>query len=103
MLLLIYSTISSYGIYLLKSTQEILSYGFFIGAVFYVSGFFLWLFILRSYPLSIAFPMAAGALIIATQMIGAIFLNEILSLSSMMGSGLIIVGIILISSEMVKG
>ena len=68
LILLVYATISSYGLYKLKA-EELLSLPFLIGFGFYGLGMLIWLGILRTTPISVAFPVAAGSLIIATQLI----------------------------------
>ena len=95
-LIVIYALVSGYGLYLLKASQDFLSSGFLLGCVFYGGGFVIWIFILRLFPLSIAFPTAAGALIIATQIAGIYYLKESLAPTTIAGIVLIAVGIILI-------
>lgn len=101
-IIVFYAMISSYGLYLLKSAHSIYSLGYIIGFVIYGTGFIIWLYILKSYPLSTAFPTAAGAMIVATQIIGIIFLKETLHFPTIIGSLFILFGIILISTTMVK-
>jgi multidrug transporter EmrE-like cation transporter len=84
-LIVIYAAVSGYGLYLLKASQEFLS-----------TRFVIWIFILRLFPLSIAFPTAAGALIIATQIAGVYYLKESLQPTTVAGIALIAIGIILI-------
>jgi multidrug transporter EmrE-like cation transporter len=64
--------------------------------VFYGAGFALWLVILKLYPLSLAFPIAAGSLIVASQFIGIYLLNESLRLTNILGIFLIIAGMFLV-------
>jgi multidrug transporter EmrE-like cation transporter len=60
---------------------------------FYVAGFFLWLLVLRWYPLSIAFPLAAGTLIVGSQILGIVLLSERYDALSIVGVSLILLGI----------
>ena len=99
-LLIFYALVSAYGLYLIKAAENWKSVSFVIGFGLYGSGFIIWLFILRLYPLSIAFPAAAGALIVATQVAGIVFLKEPLHLGAMAGIGFIAIGIILIYASM---
>lgn len=99
-LIVVYAAISSYGLFLLKSSEHWKSLAFLIGFGLYGAGFLIWIFILRMFPLSIAFPAAAGALILATQIAGIIYLKEPVHSSAMAGIGFIAVGIVLIYSSM---
>jgi multidrug transporter EmrE-like cation transporter len=65
-----YVFLSVGGLYGMKRADHILSWTFAGGFSLYVAGFGVWLAILRMYPLSFAFPLAAGALIVGTQVVG---------------------------------
>jgi len=67
--------------------------GFVIGFCSYLAGFLLWFVILKTHSLSVAFPVAAGALIVATQLVGFFLLGESATLQKELGVALIIVGI----------
>jgi multidrug transporter EmrE-like cation transporter len=69
--------------------------GYIIGFIAYGFGFIIWLVILKMNPLSIAFPIASGALIIATQIVGIFFLNEKANWVQIIGILVIIGGIYL--------
>jgi drug/metabolite transporter (DMT)-like permease len=99
-ILFFYALISGYGLYRLKDSTEILSAEFLLGAFCYGFGFIIWLGILRIYPLSLAFPAAAGALILTTQVFGIIFLDEHFSWQTISGTVLIALGIALIYLRM---
>ncbi|TNC79611.1 MAG: hypothetical protein C9356_18360 [Oleiphilus sp.] len=99
-LILFYAAVSAYGLYLLKASEHWKSMTFVLGFGLYGAGFLIWIFILRMFPLSIAFPAAAGALILATQIAGIIYLKEPVHASAMAGIGFIAIGIILIYSSM---
>lgn len=92
----LYVVISSFGLYKLKSASGILSPEFAIGFASYGFGFLVWYYILTRLPLSIAFPIAAGSLIVATQIVGHEFLGEKIGFVHAGGIGLILVGIALI-------
>jgi multidrug transporter EmrE-like cation transporter len=89
-----YAVISSYGLYKLKISSQILDIHFIIGFIFYGMGFLMWLFILKLHPLSIAFPIASGTLIVCTQIVGILFLNEKIGVLQSVGVTLICLGII---------
>lgn len=94
--IILYVSISAYGLYKLKASSQILSFEFFVGAFFYGAGFLIWIVILRLYPLSVAFPVAAGSLVIATQFFGAYLLKEPLTLLHLTGVGFILAGVTII-------
>ena len=96
LIMLVYASVSSFGLYKIKSATSIFNFGFAIGLVLYGLGFVLWLYILKTHPLSIAFPVAASSLIIATQLIGLFLLHEPLGLSKICGLLFIIIGIALL-------
>jgi len=99
LLLVAYALVSAYGLYRLKVSPEVLSAGFLLGAACYAASFGIWVLILRSYPLSLAFPAAAGAAIIATQFIGLYLLSEPFSLRAMTGTAFVALGVLLIYSR----
>ena len=72
-----YVLLSIGGLTLVKMSQSIISIRFFSGLILYCLGFIIWIFlILRVMPLSRAFPLAAGALIIGSQLSGWFVLKE---------------------------
>lgn len=93
---LIYVATSVTGLILMKSPASVVSLKFGLGFLLYASGFLLWLWLLRRIPLSIAFPIAAGALIAATQLAGYLILKETISWSHAVGVGLILSGVLLL-------
>lgn len=93
-LFVFYLLCSCLGLYLIKSAPEWRSSVFLGGFCLYSAGAVLWLVILRLLPLSFAFPVASGALIICTMITGKMFLGEHISASQLIGAGLIISGII---------
>lgn len=92
----IYVAISAFGLYKLKQSPDVLSKGFAIGFACYASGFLLWILILRRLPLSVAFPVAAGSLVLATQMLGWWFLGESFDARQLTGVVLVVLGVSLI-------
>jgi multidrug transporter EmrE-like cation transporter len=98
-LLVLYVVVSSFGLYALKGANGTIGTGFFIGLAFYGAGFLIWYGLLARMPLSVAFPLAAGSLVVATQLVGALFLDERLSLAHLGGIGLIVAGIAVIFAE----
>jgi multidrug transporter EmrE-like cation transporter len=100
--IIIYTVLSVIGLALLKQAPEIRSLKFLTGAIFYGSGFLIWiLFILRLTPLSIGFPIAAGALILGTQVVGYLMFRESITFIHGLGIMFIIIGITLVSWEVV--
>ena len=91
--LILYVIVSSIGLYTLKSANGTIGTGFFVGLSFYGLGFLIWYSLLARMPLSLAFPLAAGSLVIASQVVGAFFLGESLRPAHLGGIGLIVVGI----------
>jgi multidrug transporter EmrE-like cation transporter len=94
-----YVGVSCSGLFLLKAAPSWLSLRFGLGFLLYALGACLWLVILRNYPLSLAFPIAAGALIVGTTLVGIVFLGESLSAVQVAGAGLIFLGIALLASR----
>lgn len=94
---ILYAAISSFGLYKIKISNLALNFDLIFGGIFYVIGFLIWLAILKMNPLSTAFPIAAGSLIIATQIIGFFLLDEQINATKLMGIGLIILGFIFIN------
>lgn len=95
---IIYAAISSYALYKLKAAPSITSWAFLIGFLLYGLGVLIWLQILRTNPLSIAFPVAAGSLIVASQLLGFLLLGENVGPGKIAGVSLIFLGIVLIYS-----
>lgn len=92
----VYAAISAYGLYLIKDAPTLVSTRALIGGLLYGGGFCVWLAMLRVFPLSVAFPVAAGSLIVATHVIARIFLAETVSATQTFGVGMILVGIFLV-------
>jgi multidrug transporter EmrE-like cation transporter len=97
LLLILYVVTSLFGLYKLKSEPLGLSMGFVLGFVSYAAGFCIWLGLLRALPLSVAFPIAAGALAVGTQLVGWAALHETASPQSVFGVLLIVAGIFLLA------
>lgn len=92
----LYAAISAYGLYLIKDAPTLMSARALVGGFFYGGGFCIWIAMLRVFPLSIAFPVAAGSLIVATHLIARFYLAETVLASQTFGIGLIIAGIFLV-------
>jgi len=96
-LLVAYVLISVLGLHLLKaSAGTVLSLPFVLGLGCYGGGFALWYLLLTKLPLSTAFPLAAGALIIGTQLVGHAVLGEVLGPRHVLGVLLITIGIVVV-------
>ncbi len=95
-LIAIYTLISAFGLYKIKAADGVQDIFLWLGAAAYGTGFLIWMLILRKYDLSIAFPIAAGSLIITTQAVSYLFLKETLSTTHLVGVALIIAGITIV-------
>ncbi len=81
----------------MKAATVVRSWSFFIGLIFYGAGAVIWMFILRIFPLSTAFPIAAGSLVIGTTLTGILFLKENVTGMHIAGAIMIMVGIAFLS------
>jgi multidrug transporter EmrE-like cation transporter len=95
-ILVAYATMSAFGLYFLKRAPNLISGDTLIGGLLYGAGFVIWIVILRLLPLSVAFPVAAGSLIIVTQLIGALLLKETWDFINALGVSLVFLGIVFI-------
>lgn len=100
--LVVYAVISCTGLYLIKTASGYFTLVFFGGAALYILGAGIWIVALRHLPISIAFPVAAGCLMLATTSVGIICLGETVSLVTIAGMLLIAAGIASISYSMVR-
>lgn len=97
-LLLGYAVISVAGMVLLKSAGSPFSPKGGLGFLLYLAGFAIWIgIILRIMPLSQAFPLAAGALMLGTQVAGWWLLKERIGLPQGLGVLLILAGVVLVN------
>ncbi|MCD2450818.1 hypothetical protein GO003_010490 [Methylicorpusculum oleiharenae] len=96
-LFVIYIITSCFGLYLIKAAEGWKTPAFATGFVLYGAGAVLWMVILRLMPLSFAFPIAAGSLVIGTMLTGMFFLSETITIWQIAGAFLIITGIVLIA------
>ncbi len=96
-LFVVYVCTSCFGLYLLKAAETWKSIQFASGFLLYASGAVMWMAILRLMSLSVAFPIAAGSLMIGTMLTGALMLNEAVALPQILGAVLIVLGIALIA------
>lgn len=99
-LFVIYVVTSCSGLYFMKAAEGWKTLTFIIGLALYGTGALMWMGILRLFPLSFAFPIAAGALVVGTTLIGIFFLHETVSFWHLSGSLFIIAGIALIASRL---
>ena len=95
-LITVYALISAFGLYKIKAADGVQDVVMWIGAAAYGAGFLLWLLILRKFPLSIAFPVAAGSLIIATQAFSYLYLKEPITTTHLVGVALILAGVTIV-------
>ena len=97
-LLLIYIAISVSGLTLIK-TSAFASMNFVLGFVLYGAGFVRWCLFLIRVPLSQAFPVAAGGLILGTQAAGWFLLGETLTMEHLVGVAIVFAGIVIIFGQ----
>lgn len=100
LIFIVYIFASAYGLYRIKLSTSFTDLHFFVGFGFYFAGFLIWFYILKITPLSVAFPIAAGGLILATTLIGVLFLNEGFGIYKLSGAALIIAGITFMAISM---
>jgi len=98
LLVLVYALTSGYGLYMLKASNMVPSITLVAGVFAYGLGFVIWLWTLKRYDLSIAFPVAAGALMIASQFFGR-QLGEAFTGTKFVGILFIIAGSWILSSN----
>ena len=94
-----YVATSSFGLHYMKAAPSMASAAFAGGLGLYVGGFLLWMLILRSFPLSVAFPVAAGARMVGTTLCAVFLLDEQVSRLHILGMLLILSGIVMISLQ----
>lgn len=98
-LVILYPITSCVGLYFLKVSEGWRTTMFISGLVLYALGAAQWILILRRMPLSMAFPIAAGALMIGTVLTGKILLKEMVTLKHTVGIVFIFLGITLIATS----
>lgn len=98
-LFVVYVATSCLGLYLIKIADTWKTTSFVGGFALYGLGALIWIAILRMAPLSYAFPIAAGLMLIGTVMTGILFLGETVSLQHIAGTFLILVGIVIIAGN----
>lgn len=97
-LLLVYTLLSVSGMALIKAAPALLGPKWLLGFALYLAGFVVWIgVILRLMPLSQAFPIAAGALMLGTQLAGWMVLKERITLPHLGGALLIMAGVAIVS------
>ena len=84
----------------MKAAASWLSANFMIGLLLYGLGATVWLIILRQYPLSVAFPVASGALMVGTTLAAFFLLKESVSMTHILGIILIGIGIVILATKM---
>ncbi len=97
LLLSVYICMSTLGLVGMKTAGSFFAAKFIGSALLYLLAACMWVSILRSFPLSLAFPIASSGIIVATSIVGALYLHEEQSVSRLAGLVLMIVGIILVS------
>jgi multidrug transporter EmrE-like cation transporter len=98
LIFVVYVSVSLLGLFQLKSADVGINLQYIAGISLYVLGFFLWLIVIRWYPLSVAFPLAAGTIIVGTQVVGALLLSERFDAISFVAVSFILIGLILLGA-----
>jgi len=96
LLLILYVLVSVAGLTLMKLRSGLTDVSTWLGFALYGSGFGLWLLFLKRVPLSKAFPVAAGCLIVATQICGWYFLQESIGRTQLVGIALMLLAVAVI-------
>lgn len=94
----LYLVLTLYGIYQMKIAAWDQAW-FYVGFVVYVASYGVWIAILKLNPLSKAYAVAAGSLIIATQLIDYFYMGEELYSLKIIGVMLVFIGISLIHRD----
>lgn len=92
----IYFVASAAGLIFMKTAPSYFNLKFVFGLCLYFSGALVWLYILRIFPLSIAFPIASGGLVVASTLLAVLILGENVNFWQVGGIISIIFGICLI-------
>lgn len=91
--LFVYTVACSFGLYKIKVADSMMTSDFVIGAFCYGLSFAIWMILVRMLPLSLAFPIATGIIIISTQIIGFYFLHEPIGAVHLTGIALVLAGV----------
>jgi len=94
----LYLAVSLFGLYKLKSADFGLNLQYLSGMTLYIFSFFLWLIVLRWYPLSVVFPLAAGSIIVGTQLLGFFLLGERFDIVSIVAVSFILIGLVILAA-----
>jgi len=105
LLLISYAILGSLGLTFIKKDLNLsasfvisaLNPLFLTGILLYGASFLLWLKILNSHDLSLAFPVASSALFVFISLFSSLILGEHLSFLKIIGMVVITVGIILVA------
>jgi multidrug transporter EmrE-like cation transporter len=92
----VYFPTTLFALHRMKAAATIVSFEFAFGLFMYAFGAILWLYALRKFPLSFAFPFAAGLLIVGTQLSGYFLLDEKMNLRHGLAVALLLAGLVLL-------
>lgn len=70
-----------------------LSWHFIIGNLLYLVSFFLWIYILQKFRLTLISPMAYGLVFLVLTLFSFLFLKEQIKIQTLIGAAIIIVGV----------
>jgi multidrug transporter EmrE-like cation transporter len=82
---------------LMGAWKILLDWRFMLAIVLYGTATLLWLRILKDVPLSTAYPLVMGTTITATTILSIILFRENLSAAKLIGTGLVVVAVALLS------
>ena len=74
-------------------------YQLYLGALLYALSFVFWIYLVSQFRLSVIIPIAIGAVYLFSLLLAVTFLGETLSAKHIIGSTLILVGILLLFQE----
>jgi multidrug transporter EmrE-like cation transporter len=86
----------SAGVLFLDTLRLLANPGFLLGIAIFVLANLLWLLVLGSQKLSVAYPVQIGLVLILSSLISAVVFREFLSFQGYVGVLLVILGVILI-------
>jgi len=96
LLLVAYVLTATYGLYQMKSAGQMGTRLYLAGLVAYAVSFVLWLVLLLRMPLSVAFPLVTGLVIVTTQIVGIVWLHEPVAWPRLCAVALILSGVSLL-------
>ncbi len=88
---------SSFGMLIDGAATD--KYQFYLGALLYALSFVFWIYLVSQFRLSVILPIAIGSVYLFSLLLAVLFLGERLSANHLIGSILILVGLLLLFRE----